>query len=734
MKILMALMGLDIGGAETHVKELSEELSRRGHQVIIASAGGAYVPLLEEKGIRHTEIPMNSRDLRCMVRSMGLLRKLIETEKPDLVHAHARIPAFLCGRLQKKMGFPFLTTAHWVFQVTPLLRLMTDWGQGTVAVSEDIRDYLRTEYQVPADQIRVTINGINTSEFAPDRREDRESLGLTGGPVVCHVSRLDESRSLAAEKLLEIWPALLKEYPEAQLLVVGGGDRQALLETKAAAINEAAGRQTVVMTGPRTDIAALVSLGDVFVGASRAVLEAMSEEKPAILAGNEGYLGLYRQEKLEEAMATNFCYRGAPQITAEALLADLKALLAMSGEERKALGVQGRRAVLENYSVEKMTEDYLAAYDRLLHGEKPVSAVISGYYGYDNLGDDAILLAISRQLSNLKRPVRLTVLSRDPKKTAARFGLKTAARFSPLAVYRALRRSDLLISGGGSLLQDRTSARSLRYYAGVIRLAQRMKKPVILLSNGIGPLDSRGSRELVRKCVSECALVTLRDGDSQKLLRDIGVDREDVTVTADPAFSLTAGPGGREILRDLGVPENRPLLGVSVRRVAGVSGDPGAFAALCDRLSRETGAAVVFLVMQEPSDEEYSREIRQRMEEEAWIAAANGDPETMLGIIDCMDVLVSMRLHTIIFAAKQRVPVVGCVYDPKVESFLKLLDMPSCGTPEALDQEAAVAAVKRLLALDYIAGKRLDNTVRIMEDRTKELSDLLEDYLEKNIP
>ena len=735
MKILMALMGLDIGGAETHVMELASELHRRGHEVIIASAGGAYVPVLEARGVRHTVVPMNRRSVKDMARSLGMLRRLIREEKPDLVHAHARIPAFLCGRLQKKMGFPFLTTAHWVFTVTPLLRRMTDWGQRTVAVSEDIKDYLMHEYQVPADQIHVTINGIDTEEFGPGRREEalRQALGLGNGPVVCHVSRLDASRSLAAEQLLAVWPGVLETFPDAQLLLVGGGDRQQTLETLAGEINRTAGRNTVVMTGPRTDIAALVSLGDVFVGASRAVLEAMSEEKPVIMAGNEGYLGLFRPEKLAEAMDTNFCYRGAAQVTPEALLADLKDLLAMSPGEKQELGEAGRRAVLENYSVAKMTDDYLLAYDRLLHGLQPLRTVISGYYGYDNLGDDAILLAISRQLSGFQRPVRLTVLSRDPGRTAARFGVKAVPRFSPLSVFSALRKSDLLISGGGSLLQDRTSTRSLRYYLAVIHLARLLKKPVILLSNGIGPLDSPGSRKLVRRCVSKCELVTLRDEDSKALLREIGVEREDLIVTADPAFSLRAKPGGREILDSLGVPADRPLVGVSVRKVAGRAGDPGAFASLCDRITRETGSAVVFLAMQEPSDREYSDAIRQRMAEASWTVSIPGDPEAMLGVISCMGAVVSMRLHTIIFAAEQRVPVVGCVYDPKVDAFLKLLHMPSCGTAEALDHDAAVEAVKYLLAIDDREKQHLEDTVRAMERQTMELDEMLERFLDSHI-
>ena len=91
----------------------------------------------------------------------------------------------------------------------------------------------------------------------------------------------------------------------------------------------------------------------------------MSEEKPVILAGNEGYMGLFRPGMLESAQATNFCYRGYPEVTGEVLLTDLCGLLALPEPERKTLGQYGRQVVQEEYSVAKMAADYLEAYRKL---------------------------------------------------------------------------------------------------------------------------------------------------------------------------------------------------------------------------------------------------------------------------------------------------------------------------------------------------------------------------------
>ena len=162
MKILMATMGLDIGGAETHIVELAKELKAEGHDIVVASNGGVYVPEIVAAGIRHYQVPMHRRDAGCMLRSRKLLKEIIRTERPDVVHAHARIPAFLCGTLQRTMKFPFVTTAHWVFTTKGGLRYLTNWGQRTVAVSDDIKAYLIREYGVPEEHISVTITGIDT--------------------------------------------------------------------------------------------------------------------------------------------------------------------------------------------------------------------------------------------------------------------------------------------------------------------------------------------------------------------------------------------------------------------------------------------------------------------------------------------------------------------------------------------------------------------------------------------
>ena len=166
MKILITLASLDIGGAETHVAELATELKRRGHDIIVASGGGVYAEQLENIGIKHYTVPLARRKISDMVTSRALLKKIIRTEKPDIVHAHARIPAFIVSTLKKCCDFVFVTTVHGAFDTSFILRHLSGWGDKTLAVSEDLKNYLLENYDVRKEDIYTSINGISQQCFS----------------------------------------------------------------------------------------------------------------------------------------------------------------------------------------------------------------------------------------------------------------------------------------------------------------------------------------------------------------------------------------------------------------------------------------------------------------------------------------------------------------------------------------------------------------------------------------
>ena len=720
-KVLMVLMGLEIGGAETHVVELSKELHREGWDVAVVSNGGVYERELTEAGIRCYHAPLHKRNAFMMARSLGILRRVIREEQPDVVHAHARIPAFLCGILQKQMGFPFVTSAHWVFYVNSILKRVADWGERTVAVSDDIKQYLIDNYGVPAEHISVTINGIDTEKFSPDVSGERvlREFGLGANrPVISYVSRMDESRALVARQLVAIAPRLREAIPGVQLLIAGGGDVFDEIKAQADAANAAVGENYIVMTGARTDINEIVAAGNLFVGVSRAALEAMAAEKPVIVAGNEGYIGLFGEDKLALAQSNNFCCRGCAMSNEELLYNDImNALCKLSGDERAALGRYGRQVIQEYYSVTRMARDAEAAYREVLAEHTRV--VLSGYYGFRNLGDDAILLALRDRLAETVPGATLLALSKRPAETREKCGVEAANRFDPFAVRRAIKGASCYVSGGGSLLQDHTSTRSLLYYAALIRMAKYYGKPIMFYANGIGPVETARDRERVRAVAEMADVITLRDTESLDALREMGVKNENIRITADPVYTMPGGDCARgvERLETLGIPTEKPVIGVSVRFAAGMETNVAEFAKFCDAVS-ET-ATVVFLDMQQGADTAASAAVRAKMTAQAYEVSTPYDPTAMADMLACMDAVVSTRLHSMIFAACSGVPVLGVVYDPKVTACANALDMPLAGDLEHFDAAQALGVLREVLDDRAAYVEKLNAAAGALRERAK---------------
>ncbi|WP_415841350.1 polysaccharide pyruvyl transferase family protein, partial [Paenibacillus alkaliterrae] len=173
--------------------------------------------------------------------------------------------------------------------------------------------------------------------------------------------------------------------------------------------------------------------------------------------------------------------------------------------------------------------------------------VISGYYGFRNSGDEAvlrsILLALDEQGKAQGVQVQPIVLSADPAWTSRMYGVESVRRMHPGDLWNALRRSDGLISGGGSLLQDATSAKTIPYYTGVMKLAQLLGKPTFAYSQGIGPVNRRWMDPLIRGVMKRSAYVSVRDAESAALLARIGVPSDRIEVVPDPVMGLPLPAG-----------------------------------------------------------------------------------------------------------------------------------------------------------------------------------------------
>lgn len=307
---------------------------------------------------------------------------------------------------------------------------------------------------------------------------------------------------------------------------------------------------------------------------------------------------------------------------------------------------------------------------------------LSGYYGFDNAGDEALLSAITATIKRIEPSARFVVFSGYPGSTARLHGLRAVNRMNPWSVTRELRSSDLLISGGGSLFQDVTGPRSLPYYISIVALARLLHKPVIFYAQGIGPINRSLSKFLMRLIANGVNLITLRDEDSLTLLREIGVQRPPALVTADPVFTLEPEAADYDAVRkllDKSFPPGSKIVGVAVRQWSPLEGYQQQLAAALDRLVRKQ-YQVLFIPLDYPDDTIAAYSVADLMTEKHLVLDKNLKSQEHIALMSNLQLVIGMRLHALIFAASQQIPFIGISYDPKIDSFLGLFGLQSLNT------------------------------------------------------
>ena len=295
--------------------------------------------------------------------------------------------------------------------------------------------------------------------------------------------------------------------------------------------------------------------------------------------------------------------------------------------------------------------------------------LINGYFGFANAGDEAVLAAMISALRQQRGDATFCATSGDPAQTRARHGCEAVGRQSPRDLMEAIKRCDIFLSGGGSLLQDVTSVRNVVYYTGILRMARLGGKPAMMYAQGVGPLRSPISRKLARAAFSSAEIATVRDGDSAQLLREIGVTRA-VEITADPVWNLApAAP----------VQRAAKLWTVALRSWPGAP--EGALAQIVQALrkaAKDRGATLKFLPMQPGPDDEI---LRGLVEADEKLEVENKTPAEIVALAGGGELMIAMRLHALIFAASQGVASVALDYDPKVSALAKLLGAPILNSP-----------------------------------------------------
>lgn len=305
--------------------------------------------------------------------------------------------------------------------------------------------------------------------------------------------------------------------------------------------------------------------------------------------------------------------------------------------------------------------------------------VVSGYYGFNNLGDEAILEELISELKTLVAQEDIVVLSQDPNATASLYGVKAINRWQISKIAGLLGQTKLFISGGGGLFQDTGSVKSVIYYGGLINIARMAGAKVMVYAQGLGPLKAQLSKILTRQTFKLVNAIAVRDPGSQKMLRDWQID---ATLTGDPVWLLTPGKLPQTIAGDLEkAKEHGKLLALSLRSGGGF--DREHIACLAETLIKtiEEPCTVMLLPLQKNQDTEplaYFEECYKKLGGKTLAPDTSllARPSQWLALIGAADLLIGMRLHSLIMALSAQVPVIGIAYDPKVKAVMEEFNQP----------------------------------------------------------
>ncbi len=734
MKILHLVSGNDIGGALTHIVTLLGALSKKHEVKLLCLESGANYRAALECGIDAVSLGQRNRY------DLSVIRKITDIARAgnyDLLHCHGARANFVAVKLKKHLRIPIATTIHsdyrHDFDHNRLKKLLFTYLN--VRALKKIDYYLCVTNKFREDfiergfdkkKIKVVYNGVVLPR-QQGQSADRSSDGAYGSDIaeragtikIGCVSRLHPIKGV--EVLIKA-AALLKkrlgnsnadapnvEAKPFSVLIAGSGSEEARLKKL---VNDLQLEDCVQFLGFIHDVSSFYKSIDINVLTSYsesfpyALLEGGLHTLPTVASRVGGIPEMIR-DKVDGMLFTS---------GDEADLADKILTLISDPSKAYDMARSFKKRICSEFSADAMAETHEKIYREILT-ENPKQLAICGYYGYQNSGDDAILHEIVGMVNHIRTssgaPVKITVLSKTPEATAREYGVDAVGRFNIFEVIKLFKRVNMLVMGGGSLLQDRSSNRSLYYYLSVIKLAKWAGAKVALIANGIGPISSRFNMKLTASVLRRIELITVRERFSYNFLKEMGVDIPGLHITGDPVFLTEAGGGDcQKIFRDENILPNEDYVCVMFRSWKNEDRYARAVAEICDSIVEKYGCKIVFVPMRHPADVRISQRIASNMRNSGIVVSGRYTPQEIIGFMSRARLTLGMRLHAIIYSAIARVPFVAFNYDPKIVYYSKELEMPLVDDLADIDVSDVMRAVNGLL-------QKRDESVEILVKNTE---------------
>lgn len=697
MKVIHLISGGDVGGAKTHVLSLLWGLGQTQQVRLVCFREGEFAADARALGI--DTLVMEDG----LLTAIDKLSRMIRAEGFELVHCHGARANLTGAILRRKIRVPIVTTVHSDYRLDYLGRPLHRLSYGTIntvalrmfdyhiGVSDAMTQLLIRRGFDPQTMFTI-YNGVDFTPVTPKcgREDYLRSVGLQADEdtvVFGIAARLNPVKDVAT--LIRGFALAVREHPNICLLIAGDGEQRQQLEQLAA---ESCPPGSVVFAGWVTDMDSFYNAIDVNT------LTSLSEGSPyaivegarmhcATIASNvggipyiieHGVTGLLFEAQDVQALGT--CI---------ARLADSRAM-------RQQLGENVYEKASREFSVRATVGKQIEIYETILRRSaapkrKQAGVLICGAYGKGNAGDDAILKAILAQLQSIDRDMPIYVMSHDPAQTRLHYHVGSVHVFDPFAFWPLMRRCRLFLSGGGSLIQNETSTRSLYYYLTTIRMAHAAGCRVMMYGCGIGPVNGAGDRARTAKILNRCVdCITLREDLSRQELEDMGVTAPEIHVTADPALLLRPASAGAVdsyfLSNDLD-PDGSYAMFV-LRPWKELDAHLPDIVATAQQLNAQYGLTPVFVALEPTRDLPVNRQAAAMLTCKSIVLPAPRDEQLAIGMMQKMRLIVSMRLHALIFASSVGAPLAAISYDPKVTGFMAYLGQEHCMELRDVTQQA----------------------------------------------
>ena len=679
MKVLHLISCGDKGGAKTHVFTLLLALQEEIDVTVICFMEGVFYEEIKDMPIRSILLKQKYRNDLGVIKS---LIKQIRQNRYHVIHAHGARANFIAMFLRPFIKIPIVTTVHSDYKLdftdnfykkhvyTWLNSFSLKFMDYYIGVSDNFKKMLVAR-GFEAEQIYTVYNTIDfervvthdakadfLKKYAIDLEEDETLVGIIG--------RFDQVKGHSV--FIQACKEVLSQYPKVKFVLAGEGPEEHMLRQL---VKKLGLDKHVFFTGFVEDIFSFIHAIDINVLSSHSesfpyvLLEGALMKKATVSTDVGGVSDLIKPEETGLLAKVN-----NPKDLAEQLVRLLEA-----PQWRTQLGENLYRFAKANFSKESMKRSHIELYNDMLRREKSQNKnfdiVLSGYYGFDNSGDDALLKAVIDSVRKEDPEVKFLVLSKKPQQTSQEHGVHSINRHDFFAIWRNLKRSRVFIYGGGSLIQDITSTKSLMYYTYLLKFAKLFGLKLMVYGNGIGPITQTANQMRAKKALGLCDYISLREPMSLLELKELGVSVENTVLSVDPALSIVPQMDVTAILKEEGIQPDQRYFAVSCRNwkynepqfVKKISG-------VIDAAHKKYGIIPLYVPMH-LNDCVIIKEIMAESQVGGLMLGKIYEVETLMGIIAKTQFVMSMRLHTLVYAVSVGVPIIGLTYDPKVRFFVE---------------------------------------------------------------